>query len=93
MSNTTFAQLPGLQKAAKILELQEQINQHHRFATWLLKEFNQVFSDEQAYAQPGMIIPSEFERNRANQFQIMSEWHGTQAMYLQIQLDDLKRTS
>jgi hypothetical protein len=79
MPNTTFAQLPGLQKAGKILELQEQINTHHRYSTWLLSLFNQLHS-------------AGYRENEQNHLQIICEWHGTQAMYLQIQLDDLKRT-
>lgn len=80
MSKTTFAQLPGLQKAAQILQLQEQINTHHLYATWLLDEFN---------------INTRFpgREQRASRLQVLCEWHGTQAMYLQCQLDDLKKSS
>lgn len=77
MTKTTFAQLPGLQKAARILELQEQINTHHRYATWLLSLFNQMNA-------------AGYRDNEQNHVQIICEWHGTQAKYLQVQLDELK---
>lgn len=80
MQKTTFAQLPGLQKAGKILELQEQINTHHRYSTWLLHLFNKLHNDG-------------VRGSNVEHLQIICEWHGTQAMYLQMQLDDLKRTS
>jgi hypothetical protein len=80
MSKTTYGQLPGLQMAGKILELQEQINTHHRYATWLLSLFNQLQSQD-------------YRQNELDHLQILCEWHGTQAMYLQIQLNELQSAS
>jgi hypothetical protein len=82
MNKTTFAQLPGLQKAARILELQEQINTHHLYATYLLYTFNDLKEFESAHYD-----------DQAEKLQIICEWHGTQAMYLQCQLDELKHPS
>lgn len=96
MSKTTFAQLPGLQKAAKILELQEQINTHHKYATWLLQVFNDLqeqhveHADRMASMWPDGVKPkTSYYTGSAERMQIVCEWHGTQAMYLQCQLDEL----
>lgn len=85
----TFAQLPGLQRAGKILELQEQINTHHRYATWLLQEFNILMDiDYQLNAGPDSPL-----KKRADQLQIVCEWHSTQAMYLQGEINRLQSPS
>ena len=89
MTKTTFAQLPGLQKAGKILELQEQINTHHRYATWLLQEFN-ILTDIDYHMNVG---PDSPLKKRAEQIQVICEWHSTQAMYLQSQLNSLQSPS
>lgn len=86
--NTTFAQLPGLQKAGKILELQEQINTHHLYATWLLNQFNELTEFNKGFPEPAVWIQQQCEH-----LQIICEWHGTQAMCLQIQLNELKHPS
>jgi hypothetical protein len=82
MSKTTYAQLPGLQKAKKILELQEQVNTHHLYATYLLHTFNDLTEFESAHFD-----------DQAAKLQIICEWHGTQAMYLQIELNQLQSPS
>lgn len=106
MSKMTFAQLPGLQKAAQnlkqqeeIQQLQEQINTHHRYATWLLRVFNTLheqhnqFAERMAHMWPDDVKPTtSFFTEYADHVQIICEWHGTQAMYLQCQLDKLNST-
>jgi hypothetical protein len=86
MHKPTFAQLPGLQKAGRILELQEQINTHHLYASQLLAVFNDLHFLE---SHEQNRVAGEYAKN----IQVICEWHGTQAMYLQIQLDELRRTS
>jgi hypothetical protein len=79
--NPTFAQLPGLQKAAKMLQLQEQINTHHLYATWLLREFNSLNE---------LTIYDDAFNRRANEMQIVCEWHTTQLMMLEKELNELR---
>ena len=81
----TFAQLPGLQKAKKILELQEDISTHRRFANNLLEEFNYLTGVALVDKKNGAWI-----KQQAEHIQLMCEFHISRATYLELQLTELK---
>jgi hypothetical protein len=87
MSTTKFAQLPGLQKAGKILELQEQINLHQKFCTHLLEIFNDLHTNAQSiHAQHGIELKALRFEKQADNVQIMCEWHMAQRIELEGEL-------
>jgi hypothetical protein len=90
MNHPTFAQLPGLQKAAKILELQEQISTHQNYCTQLLEIFNDLHTSAQViHAQHGIALKAVRYEKQADQIQIICEWHMTQRIMLEKQLNEL----
>jgi hypothetical protein len=76
--NPTFAQLPGLQKVSRILELQQLIATHQNFCTQLLDTFNDLIQFESNY----------FE-HKADQIQVICEWHMAQRVKLELELKEI----
>lgn len=77
----TFAELPALQKARRILELQEQIKLHKGFCTDCLRSFNYLFQRHHVLGDKTRLL--------AEKMQVLSEWHAAHRFQMENELKAL----
>jgi hypothetical protein len=88
--NPTFAQLPGLQKVSRILELQQLIATHQNFCTKLLEIFNDLVNSADALESlTGISARHSRILKNADQIQVICEWHMAQRVKLEQELKEI----
>lgn len=85
-----MAQLPGLQKAARIIKLQETAALHRKMATQLLQDFNFLHNCSN---DVHLVKYNTAYLDEAEKMQVLCEWHICQAMKMDVELNELQSGS